>query len=69
MRHRDCVLNVNCCLNEDKSRWSPTVDVSWSPDGKVDVGIFTGKSFATREEAEKAGEEIGIKWINSWKDL
>ncbi len=69
MRHRDCVLNVNCSLDPTKSRWSPTVDVSWSPDGRVDVEIFTGKSFMTREEAEKAGIEIGTNWIDSWKDL
>ena len=69
MRHRDCVLNVNCSLDYIKSQWSPTVDVSWSADGRVDVEIFTGKSFTTREEAEKAGIEMGINWIDSWKDL
>jgi hypothetical protein len=33
------------------------------------VEIFTGKSFTTREEAEEAGIEMGINWIDSWKDL
>ena len=69
MRHRDCVVNVNCCLDDAKSRWSPIVDVSWSSDGKVDVELFTGKSFMTRKEAVQAGLEMGIKWIDSWEDL
>ncbi len=69
MRHRDCVMNVNCSLDHAKSLWSPIVGVSWSPDGQVDVELFTGKSFMTREEAEAAGMEMGIKWIDSWKDL
>ncbi len=69
MRHRDCLMNVNCSLDHAKSRWSPIVGVSWSPDGQVDVELFTGQSFMTREEAETAGREMGIKWIDSWKDL
>jgi hypothetical protein len=43
------------------------VDVSWSPDGQVDVEIFTGKSFMTRDQAQKAGMKMGINWIDSWK--
>jgi len=69
MRYRDCVMKVNCNVHPGKSRWSPTVDVSWSPNGKVDVEIFTGKSFLTRNEAREAGVEMAIKWIDSWKDL
>jgi hypothetical protein len=69
MRHRDCVMNVNCSLDDDKSQWSPIVAVSWSPDGQVDVELFTGKSFVIREEAKEAGMKMGIKWIDSWKDL
>lgn len=62
-------MNINCSLNDAKSQWSPIVAVSWSPDGRVDVELFTGKSFMTREEAEEAGMKMGIKWIDSWKDL
>ena len=67
MLHRDCVMNVHCCLDDAKSRWSPIVGVSWSPDGQVAVELFTEKFFMTGEEAEKAGEEMGIKWIDCWK--
>ncbi len=69
MRHRDCVMKVNCCLDDGKSRWTPIVGVSWSPTGQVEVELFTGRSFVTRQEAEEAGMEMGIKWIDSWKDL
>lgn len=69
MRHRDCVMNVDCCLDDTRSRWSPIVGISWSPNSQVDVELFTGKSFMTRKEAEKAGLEMGIKWIDSWKDF
>ena len=62
-------MNVNCCLDHVESQWSPIVAVSWSPDGQVDVELFTGKSFVTREEAEEAGMEMGIKWTDSWIDL
>ncbi len=69
MRHRDCLMNVHCFLDQAKSRWSPIIGVSWSPDGQVDVELYTGRLFMTREEAEEAGMEMGIKWIDSWKDL
>jgi hypothetical protein len=62
-------MDVNCSLDDAKSRWRPIIAVSWSPDGQVDVELFTGKSFTTREEAEEAGMKMGIKWIDSWKDL
>ena len=62
-------MKVNCHLNDTESRWSPTVDVSWSRNGKIDVEIFTGKSFLTRNEAQEAGVEMAVNWIDSWKDL
>ncbi len=62
-------MNVSCRLDDAKSRWSPIVSVSWSPNGKVNVDLLTGKSFMTKEEAELAGMEMAIKWIDSWKDL
>jgi hypothetical protein len=62
-------MKVNCCLDQAESRWTPTVDVSWSPDGHLDVEILTGKSFMTRDEPQAAGMKMGINWIDSWKTL
>ena len=69
MRYRDCVMKVSSSLDRAESRWRPTIDVSWSRGGRVDVEILTGKSFTTRNEAQKAGVEMGTKWIDSWKDV
>jgi hypothetical protein len=68
MNYKDHQIEVSVRGVDDPKGWSPDIFVSYSEHGKgVLKSLRVDRTFATPNEAEKAGIEFAQKWIDDGK--